>query len=222
MSAKDESGLEFPVIKGVDTEKGINKTGGTIIAYRQVLSMFCKDAKERLQLLRFFLFESMNAKTFPEKHLTSFTTQALALKSAAASLGAGKISQEAGTLEEAGKAGDLVLIQENLSGFIENLTELVANIRTALENLTGVFAHKTDGQVPSGAEINNPLLIKLAGALQSKNIADIDSSIEELRKNAADKRTNEILEHISDQVLMTEFESAVNTLDDLINNKEFS
>ena len=125
----------FPLIQGLDTKKGIALTGGTIESYRQVLSMFCKDARERLQKFRFYLFESMSGAgdTFPEKYLSPLTTQLQALKTASATIGAGELSAEAAGIEAAGKSGELALIQDKLPGFIEQLTELVNNVRAALE-----------------------------------------------------------------------------------------
>jgi len=119
----------FPPISGVDTSKGIVLTGGTAEGYRQVLSMFRKDAEERLQKLRFFLYEGLNAGKgkFPEKHLSSFATQIQALKGAAATIGAAEVSDEAARLDAAIKNKDLVFLYDSLPGFIDLLAELVKN-----------------------------------------------------------------------------------------------
>ena len=207
----------IPNIPGVDTAKGIAKTGGTIAGYRQVLSMFCKDVVQRLQLLRYFLFESMSGNSFPEKHLASFVTQVHALKSASASLGAEKISEEAKRLEEAGKTGDLTFIWENLGGFVGNLTELVDNIRAALEIFPEESRQKPGGQEPPETGLGSLLCDELISALKSQNIAAIDRILEELNKNSMDIKTKEILEQISDQVLMAEFDIAVQTVCELQN-----
>jgi HPt (histidine-containing phosphotransfer) domain-containing protein len=217
MSVENESVRKLPVIKDVDTLKGMARTGSTITSYRQVLSMFCKDASERLQLLRFYLFEGMSVNKFPEKHLPSFTTQALAIKSASASMGAEKIAEEAKRLEEAGKTGDLTFIWENLGGFIGNLTELVNNVRAALELFSDEFLQKPKGQEPPETELGGLLCDELIGALKSQNIAAIDRVLEELNKNSMDIKTKEMLEQISDQVLMAEFDIAVQTVCELRN-----
>ena len=108
----------------VDTEKGIDMTGGTEEGYRIVLSFFHKDIEKRLPLLQ----------SAPEAdNLLEFITQVHALKSAAASVGAAQASAQAAALEAAGKAGDLVFVQKNLGSFAESLTELAKNIRTVLE-----------------------------------------------------------------------------------------
>ena len=212
MSGKEPGMLSIP---GIDTAKGIAATGGTAGSYRQVLSMFCKDVNERLQLLRFFLFESASKNKFPEKHRISFITQVHALKSASASLGAAEISAEAGRFEDSGRAGDLAYIMNNLNGFIEHLAELVENISTALEpkEKSPEFPHPSS-LIPHSEHL--PLFIELAKALKSQNALDIDRIMSELGKKPFDNKIREAMEQISDQILMAEFESAVKTIDELV------
>ncbi|MCL1814281.1 MAG: Hpt domain-containing protein [Treponema sp.] len=198
------------IIPGVDTIKGTAMTGGTAASYRKVLSMFCKDVEERLQRLRFFLFEGMRGNKFPEKHLAAFTTQVHAMKSASGTLGAAEISMEAARLEDAGKTGDLNFVWDNLGGFVEHLTELSGNIRAVLETEPG------EAVFPSNPMVDISIFNKLAEALKSQNISEIDRIMDELNGNILDSETKEILEQISDQVLMTEFESAIKTVNELI------
>jgi CheY-like chemotaxis protein/HPt (histidine-containing phosphotransfer) domain-containing protein len=111
-------------IPGVDTRRGIAMTGGTVNAYKQVLSLFRKDAQDRLPLLQ----------TVPAADaLASFVTQVHALKSASASLGAAEVAEKAALLEAAGKTGDMDCIKDNLNNFIWHLTELAVNIGVVLE-----------------------------------------------------------------------------------------
>ena len=216
---------QFPGISGVDVQRGIAMTGGTTATYRKVLSMFCKDVKERLQLLKFILFESISKNKIPEKHLPSLITQVHALKSASASLGAAEISVEAGRLENAGKTVDLNYIWENLNGFIEHLSELIENINIALELLSKETGEESGSAEPpkDGFLLYLPLFQELALAIKSQKIQDIDRYLNELNEKQLDSKTREILEQISDQVLMVEFEGAVKSIDTLIlenSNKE--
>lgn len=225
-------------IHGLDTEKGIVLTGGTVEAYSQVLSMFCKDAEDRLQRLRFFLFEGLNAGSgkFPEKHLSSLTTQIYALKSALATIGAADVSIEAEKLEAAGKNMDLVFINDNLPNFVDHLAELVKNIRAFLgtkpeENAVktggGFFKQifskqKPDKPLPEKADSADclPVFQELKEALKTLNVYEIDRILCELGKKSLDSKTKEVFDHISDQVLMTEFDSAIKTIEDLINKNK--
>ena len=225
----------FPPINGVDTSKGIAMTGGTAEGYRQVLSMFRKDAEERLQKLRFFQYEGLSSGKgkFPEKHLSSFATQIQALKSASATIGAAEVSEEATRLDAAVRNKDLVFIYDNLPKFIESLAELVKYIRAAIESKPIENAAKSGGggffkqffnkqksntpQPPKAAPSEYlPSFNRLKDAINSQNLYDIDHMLAELSLKPLDAKTKEILEHISDEVLMTEFDSAIKTIDTLI------
>ena len=186
-------------ISGVDVQQGIAMTGGTVKLYLEVLSLFRKDAEDRLPLLQ----------TVPEADaLPAYITQVHALKSASASLGAAEISKEAARLEAAGKAGDAAFIQENLCGFTERLSELIKNIDTALE-----MNKAAGGQAGANDSADVlPLLRELVTALKSENDSDIDRILDILNEKSLDAKTREILDTISEQVLMSEFDKAIETI----------
>ena len=241
-SPNTPSHISFPTIPGVDTEKGIAMTGGTVESYHKVLSMFRKDAEERLQKFRFFLYEGISSGTgkFPEKHLQSLTTQIQALKSASGTIGAADVSAEAARLETAGKDLDLVFILDKLPDYVEHLSELVKNIRTIVDQKQGenepapggaksflqMFSkQKSDKPSPAKLKISDyrPMFEELKEAFKSQNVLAIEQILEELNQkaqNTADAKIKEALEQISDQVLMTEFDSAIKTIDELINTNE--
>jgi len=194
----------FPDIPGVDTVKGITMTGGTVATYKKVLSMFCKDVEERLPLLH---------KTPEADTLGVFITQVHALKSASASVGAQGISSIAAGLEAVGKAGDVAFIRESLPDFVRQLTELVRNIEKTLEN------KEPEKQKPVDASFivsHSSLFQELIDALKSKKISEIKRILNTLGQLAQDSKLKEILEQISDQVFMTEFDNAVKIVEELI------
>ena len=196
--------LQPPIISipGVDTQQGIAMTGGKIEFYRKVLTLFGKDAAERLSLLQ----------TVPKTDtLTSFVTQVHALKSASASIGAAQVSALAAELENAGKAGDSAFIGKQLPVFAGQLAELVKNINIALET----NASTANSETPS-AETLVPYLRELSAALQSQKANDIDRILEELNQKTSDAKMRETLEQISDNVLIAEFDSAIRTVEELI------
>jgi CheY-like chemotaxis protein/HPt (histidine-containing phosphotransfer) domain-containing protein len=197
-------------LPGVDVERGIAMTGGTLAGYWQVLSMFRKDAEERLALLR----------QAPAEHdLPVFVTQVHALKSALASLGAGELSEKAARLEAAGKAGDLAGIGE-LPGFVEQLAALVQEIETA-ESAARPAARpnrknegeKTDQEdEQSSWSLVKPLFDELASALKAQKAAEIDRIISGLSRQTLDSKTRETLDAVSDDVLMAEYGKALETV----------
>jgi signal transduction histidine kinase/CheY-like chemotaxis protein len=191
------------VIPGVDTKKGVHLTGGTEAGYRKVLAQFYKDARERLALLR-----------RPPDNLAAFATQVHALKSAAATIGAAEISMEAAALEAAGKAGDAPVIQKRLGPFVDRLAALTERIAAALERSA---APAGDTPVPGPAPL--PLLRELAEALETQKAGAVDRLLEELGQQTLDGKTREALDAVSDDVLMTEYGKALETVNGLLGKK---
>jgi signal transduction histidine kinase/HPt (histidine-containing phosphotransfer) domain-containing protein/ActR/RegA family two-component response regulator len=202
------------IIPGVDTAKGIMMTGGTLNAYKQVLSMFRKDAQERMPLL-----QNMPSVDI----LPSFITQVHALKSAAASLGAAEVSAQAARLESAGKAKDMVFIQKNLNNFTERLAELINHIGDALEeDAVAVALMDKEGEEQPFADISVyvPLLQELAVALREQKADDIDHVLENLMQQTLDAKSKETLNQISDEVLMAEYGKAGEIVSSLLEGEE--
>ena len=196
-AAEEETPL-MAGIQGVNVKKGIAMTGGTLAGYRQVLSIFCKDAKDRLPLL---------SQAPDEKTLPLFTTNVHALKSASASLGAFELSGEAERLEAAGKAGNLALIRAKLPGFVTRLDKLTRAVGDVLD--TGAVS----GMNLQGAGI--PHLGELRNALASHKSDEIDRILEELNRQTSDPAVLKTLDAISEQVLVAEFDKAIEIIDGL-------
>jgi CheY-like chemotaxis protein len=190
-------------ISGVDTAKGIAMTGGTETGYRKVLASFHKDCEDRLPLL---------TQVPGERELPLFTATVHALKSAAATIGAEAVSKEAAILEAAGKNGDLKTIEGALAGFYYDLKNLVEQIETENPAETGQTAEDLSPYLP--------LLTEMKAALEQENIDTIDRILEELENKTFDTKIVGIINTISDQVLMTEYQAAIKTIDTLIKTAE--
>jgi HPt (histidine-containing phosphotransfer) domain-containing protein len=189
------------IIPGVNVQKGISLTGGKTAFYFKVLTLFCKDAEGRLPLLQ----------TAPEpESLPTFITQVHSLKSISSSIGAQEVSNRAAELEAAAKTGNLAILQENLAGFVEQLTELIKNIKAVLE------LQNAEKKEPPPVPSPQTLLKELKAALESQNTTEIDRILEELNKKTLDSKTTEALGKISDDVLMTEFDNALKTVSALL------
>jgi signal transduction histidine kinase/CheY-like chemotaxis protein len=190
-------------IPGIDTAKGIAMTGGTAAGYRKVLSVFRKDAQERLTLLQ----------QPPEKPgLPLFVTQVHALKSAAASLGAAELSKEAAALEAAGNAGDMAAIAEGLPRFYKQLSELIEAIDGAMKNEQGI--------VNKEENVNYSLFSAhcslLKAALEAMDMKKIDRLLEEIEKMPLDGETREAINAVSEKVLIGEYGQAREIISGLI------
>ncbi|MCL2804784.1 MAG: ATP-binding protein [Treponema sp.] len=202
----DEKYATFPKINGIDVKRGIGMTGGTEAGFLSVLSIFRKDAQERLRILR---------KSIEEEGLKSFIINVHALKSASAAIGAEEISAEAARLENAGRTGDEAYIHANMDLFMEQLSKLIEGITYALE------IEKTENenfrQTGDNAEIA-AILKKLEKALKTQKADIIDLMLEEISRQPLDEKTKEAVEKISDDVLMTEFDKAAATVHEIMEN----
>jgi signal transduction histidine kinase/CheY-like chemotaxis protein/HPt (histidine-containing phosphotransfer) domain-containing protein len=208
-----ESAGKFPVINGIDIQKGINLTGGTVEGFHMVLSVFYKDAQDRLKFL----------EKEPEKeNLPLFTTNVHALKGSSASIGAAEISATAAKLEAAGKEGDIVFIRKNLHKFTKGLSILIEGIKTALD-LYKADSENTavSGNVMSSENSSaiNLLMLELEDALISHNMDKIDHTLGTIYKQSMDVKIKEDMDKISDDILMAEYDSAVKKIEELLHDK---
>jgi CheY-like chemotaxis protein len=199
----------FPNIPGVNVKKGIALTGGTEKGYRNVLATLSRNVEERLPLFQ---------KPPDPDTLYTFIAQVHSLKSSAASIGAAEVSARAAKLEAAGMTGDLAFIREHLGDFLEHLTALVKNIDIALQitseenNAQGLPADKNRKTYISTIR----LFRELAESLKSRKVSEIKRVLNVLNQQAADSGVKKVLERISDQVLMAEFDDAIKTIDELV------
>jgi HPt (histidine-containing phosphotransfer) domain-containing protein len=193
------------VISGVDVGKGITMTGGTEAGYRKVLAQFYRDVCERLPLL-----EDVPGK----EGLAVFTAQAHALKGATAVIGAVDLSAEAAVLEAAGKTGDTAAIRKGLPEFYKRLKKTVESIQIALEARGREMASSAGGAISSPEELE-PQFSALKKALEGGDIETADQLLDELKGKALDETTREIVETLSNQALMIEFEAALKTLESI-------
>ena len=188
-------------IPGINMVKGLALTGGKIEFYHKVLSMYIKDAKDRLPNLQ---------TASKADDLLAFITHAHSLKGASASIGAEEVSAEAALLEAAGKAKDINTIEKKLPAFEKQLAELINNISRALES------KEAEKPVAISSSLPVSLLRELRAALKIQKLDDIDRILNDLGKKQLDSETRDILEKISDEVLMSEFDRALEIITGLL------
>ena len=191
------------IIPGVDTAKGITRTGGSMENYIAVLALFRTDTEERLQHLQ----------TVPgEDRLRAFATHVHSLKSAIAIIGCDTVSAKAAELETAARAADFASIEKNLSGFTAELAELIENIK---KSVTMYNKSQPQGLGENVSFVLKPVMQELKEALVSNKAAsDIFSIFDRLEKNQLDIKTKDILEKISYHVIMNEFDKAIKIIEE--------
>ncbi|MDR2103309.1 MAG: response regulator, partial [Treponema sp.] len=205
----DSAAASWNRIPGVDAEAGLAMTGGTVEGYKNVLSIFRRDAQNRLALIEGF-FDGGG----PAGDLAAFTIQVHALKSASASIGAAELSAAAALLEAAGKAGDLAAIQKHFPPFAAKLTALAAEIGAAVDPPVAPAGDAAANSTPDPNLF--PLLRELAEMLQAQEISAANRILEKLYQNFLDDKTRKVLEAVSEDVLMAEYTKALETLKSLL------
>jgi CheY-like chemotaxis protein len=196
---------ETPFIEGLDIAGGLANTGGTEAGYLKVLSSFVWDVEDRLK--------HIHVLPDPEKDsLAAFTVHVHALKGAAGSIGAAELSADAARLEAAGRNGDMEFIREQLPFFCERLSVLAERIGEMLTKSGEPDAadekEGDSGDDPALWERADPLL----EALESFNTAEIERLIAEMEKLAGNPKTRLAIAHLSRQVLVGEYDAAIETL----------
>jgi CheY-like chemotaxis protein len=197
-----ETGSAAIIIPGVDTELGIMRSGGTEAAYRRVLFAFRHDALERLHI-----FESV-----PDTDISLFVTNIHAIKSAAANIGARSLSEKAVEMETAGKRGDINFIRTQLAGFYKNLKTMAQNISGVLE---AEAAHSSAQNKKLESE-HRDLLLQLKIMLEKGNIREVNRILTESESHLDSTGAKAIIENISEQILLAEYEGAVRMIDEAI------
>jgi CheY-like chemotaxis protein len=188
-------------IEGLDVQRGVMMTGGAMTNYLRVLELFCRDAEVRLEILR---------EMPDEAALPLFTTQAHALKSASASIGAASLSKKAALLEDAAKHGHMAAIPAELDEFRESLISLTGRIRAALPQ---------EKAMEQGGESGSPdksALLRLKAAVETEDIGLIDQILDGLGHLSEGTEAGKTLSAVAERVLMSEFCEAAALLTDLI------
>jgi len=116
---------ESIVIAGVDVNKGISMTGGTVENYRSALIVYCRDGYGKVKEIEACLNNN---------NILLFTTYIHALKGASASIGAADLSAAAGDLETAGQRGDIDFIHAKTQEFLMDFSTMLRNIDDALSS----------------------------------------------------------------------------------------
>jgi signal transduction histidine kinase/CheY-like chemotaxis protein len=188
---------------GVDVQKGIVMTGGTEEGYRSVLGYFYKDVEMRLPCF---------AKVPLEKDLLSFTTNAHALKSASASIGAKAVSEDAAQLEAAGNKADIQTIEEVLPAFYGRLSKLADCIKEVLEKDESA-SDETD------TALFTSMLHDLKTALSANDMRETNRIIMELENMPLSGKDQKTAIALSDYVLLGDYDEAISVLKKLIEEK---
>jgi CheY-like chemotaxis protein len=198
----NRAGVPPPQIPGLDTQRGFENIGGSLPVYFNILSVFIKDANERIDQIK---------EAAETGNLGLFTTLVHALKSAARSVGAIEFGESAADLEEAGKARNAILVAERTEPFLENLRVLIGNISDALA--------REAAEIPEETDITVLHLEDLKEALVNMNVEKVNKYMLEYSVMPLSAKTKELVNTIKEDILLFEYDKAVAKIQELLTEK---
>jgi signal transduction histidine kinase/DNA-binding NarL/FixJ family response regulator/HPt (histidine-containing phosphotransfer) domain-containing protein len=192
--------------KGIDVEAGIYMTGGDVGNYLKTLAIFRDDGNEKIVLIR---------DCSENDDLSLYGIHIHALKSASASIGAGKVSNIARTLETAAKNNNREFIVQNNEKFIEALSQLLESISAVIESVRSAKKQKGGSIQKIDVELVVRRACRLKEALSAFDMESADDSLEQLRSQASGDMES-LLEGISNSILICEYDRADELIDELV------
>jgi len=201
---KSQKTIAMIMIDGVDVDKGISLTGGTVEYYLETLATFYNDGHERLGSISEYL---------KKRNISMYITNVHALKSASANIGANSVSEMAANLELAAINEDMDFVEANNGPFLKAFEELLGRINDELSNQS----NKSDKDVKKiDPEDLKNLLLQLKTALDIFDIDTTNQSIDILLRAALPDEIVPVIRDISKHILIVEYDEAIELIDKIV------
>jgi CheY-like chemotaxis protein/HPt (histidine-containing phosphotransfer) domain-containing protein/anti-sigma regulatory factor (Ser/Thr protein kinase) len=204
-SGDDDIDVRKIKIDGVDVEKGLAISGGKGTHYIRTITMFYEDGFDKIKEIR-------NCVEIGDMQL--YATHVHGLKSAAASIGAAAVSEEARALEAAWKENNRIYIDEHNAKFLMNLEALLHNIGKLLDDIEAMKKKSGGGRVDT--EMLKTELTELKAAMESFDSETIDGATNTLIEYEQAEHFGEQIKSILQNVLIGEYDEAINLIDRLL------
>jgi CheY-like chemotaxis protein len=200
---KQDAGM-FIQIEGLDQDKGILISGGTIESYLDTLGIFYWDGLERIREINTSLEKGV---------LSQYIIHIHALKSACANIGADKLSETAKELEMAAERGELKYLEKHNAPFLSELESLLNNINDTVKT-----NQKAGKEMPEGMDTKtfNDRLVKLKTALETLDVATINKTMDSLLAMQKTEDAGAAVKNISENIFMAEYDIAIELIDELL------
>ncbi|MCL1893450.1 MAG: ATP-binding protein [Holophagaceae bacterium] len=186
-------------IVGLDTEKGLMMTGGTLEGYLNMLKLFCTEASRKTPQIR---------EALEKRDLEMLTTHVHGMKSASASIGATELSVQASELEAAGRSENLDGVQSLTPIFLEAIEGIIENILAGIESYPAKESGDSENQVCTPQLLKDGLdLLKVAiSDMKARAIDEALTSLETLTRGTTYQSS---IEEISEKILESSFDEVL-------------
>jgi CheY-like chemotaxis protein len=190
ISSRPEAALDTAndiliVLDGIDVERGVAMSGGLQELYIDTLGVFFEDSSAKVEKIRNYLATG---------NISLYTVCIHGIKSAAASIGAQKLSDAAKELEEAGDRRDTAYIEEHTEAFLGRLQALLEEIQSFLNIHNAAVMPEPDRQ--ANMETPTSWLRMLKASLESFDFAAVETHIGELKGFIRGGETGKIIGEI--------------------------
>ena len=163
---ENEQQISIGEIEGLDREKGLERFGGRMEIYLQVLRSFSVNARPLVEAIR----------DVSKDNLKDYAITVHGLKGSCWGVWAKVAGNKAEALENAAKAGDLDFVAANNQAFIEVMSELIANIEDAIRQ-EAAPQDKLKKDKP-----DREILSKILAACEDFNMTEADALIKEIEE----------------------------------------
>jgi CheY-like chemotaxis protein len=159
---------EVSIIKipGINTEEGLERLGGDVNTYWDIVKSFARNTP--------LLLKEIRDSSFFEKNINGYAIIVHGIKGSGRSIGAEFLGMRAESLERAAKAGDLDFVRENHDAFMQTVDQLLEAINGEIYRMDG------ENQKPLKTEPAKKILEDLAEACRDFDIDGVDRAMEEL------------------------------------------
>jgi HPt (histidine-containing phosphotransfer) domain-containing protein len=204
---EQSASAEDLIIEGVDTKKGLALTGRSKERYLRILDVFYEDGLEKMKELKICL---------ETNDIPTYTILIHALKSATINIGAVELSEAARELETAGKQNDLGFIEAHTAEFFESLELLLKNIYAVLSARKS--GNREEEKVSIGTEALKNKFLEIKSALEILDVGSLKRLFDDLQKLKLPENINAVVQSMSRNVLMAEYNGALVLAESVINN----
>ncbi len=178
-------------IEGIHTDIGMLYAGKNLKSYQTILASYHQDMQERIEDLK-------AAYRQGDYHL--FATYAHAMKSASAAIGATEVSEMAKTLELAGKADDILQIDETLPQFLVEFPKVIKYIGDYLYQINSECKSVGDKLEPYRNEVEDSLKKRLQAAIDDMDSIGAEEILKEINEHSYNAQIEYCIEKIQEEI----------------------
>ena len=192
------------LFEGINTKIGIQRIGGDVKAYLQIIEIFITDCKEKL-------IHIQNA--LDSQDYVLYTTLLHAMKSASANIGAELLSEAARKLEKAGKEGNRSYIIHHTNEFVKMVLSIVKHLETELRLIhmneqQQELSKKSPSEDDPQSELQH-VVLKLITALEEYDARCIQVYTTSLQEYSNHEELHDMIYQVEQMILVGDYEEAV-------------